>query len=253
MDIENHVAIVTGASSGIGECTARLLAEKGCHVVVNYRENAAGAEDAVRACAELGAEAVAVRGDVAQDADCRNLAAVAMEKWGRIDALVNNAGITRMAKGGHMDGLSADDFADVFAVNVTGAYMMARAVAPHMTAAGRGTIVNVSSLAGVNGAGSSIAYATSKGALNTMTLSLARSLAPEIRVNSVCPGMVDTRWHRQLLDDEAFEKMRDTVERATPLRHVITAEDVARSILWMIEGADYITGEVMLIDSGMHL
>jgi 3-oxoacyl-[acyl-carrier protein] reductase len=93
-----------------------------------------------------------------------------MEKWGRIDALVNNAGITRAAKPDDMDSLSAEDFADVFAVNVTGCYMMARAVVPHMKTAGRGTIVNVSSLAGVNGIGSSIAYATSKGALNTMTL-----------------------------------------------------------------------------------
>lgn len=253
MDIANHVAVVTGASSGIGECTARLLAEKGCHVVVNYRENADGAEQAVQACIDAGAEAIAVKGNVARDEDCRALAASAMEKWGRIDALVNNAGISRMAKGGHMDGLSADDFADVFAVNVTGCYMMARAVTPHMKAAGRGCIVNVSSIAGINGMGSSIAYATSKGALNTMTLSLARSLAPEIRVNSVCPGMVDTRWHRQLLAPDAFEKLRDTVERTTPLRHVITAEDVARAILFMIEGADYVTGEIMTVDSGAHL
>ena len=253
MDIANHVAIVTGASSGIGEFTAGLLAEKGCRVVVNYRENAEGAEQAARACIEAGAEAIAIKGDVARDEDCRTLAAAAMEKWGRIDALVNNAGISRMAKGGHMDGLTADDFADVFAVNVTGCYMMARAVAPHMQAAGRGTIVNVSSIAGVNGKGSSIAYATSKGALNTMTLSLARSLAPEIRVNAVCPGMVDTRWHRQLLAPEAFEKMREISERTTPLRHVVQAEDVARAILWMIEGADYITGEIMQVDSGAHL
>ena len=253
MDITNHVAIVTGASSGIGEYTAGLLAAKGCHVVVNYRENAEGAEQAVRACAAAGAEAIAVKGDVANNEDCRALAAAAMDKWGRIDVLVNNAGISRMARGGHMDGLSAEDFADVFAVNVTGCYLMACAVVPHMQAAGRGCIVNVSSIAGINGKGSSIAYATSKGALNTMTLSLARSLAPEIRVNSVCPGMVDTRWHRQLLDADSLEKMRDTVERTTPLRHVITAEDVARGIMFMIEGADYITGEIMTVDSGAHL
>ena len=119
MDIANHVAIVTGASSGIGEYTARLLAEKACRVVVNYRENADGAEQAVRSCVEAGAEAIAVKGDVAKDEDCRALAAAAMEKWGRIDALVNNAGITRAAKPGDMDSLSADDFADVFAVNGT--------------------------------------------------------------------------------------------------------------------------------------
>ena len=114
MDITDHVAIVTGASSGIGEYTAGLLAEKGCRVVINYRENADGAESAVKACTAAGADAIAVKGDVARDEDCRALGAAAMDKWGRIDALVNNAGISRMAKGGHMDGLTADDFADVF-------------------------------------------------------------------------------------------------------------------------------------------
>ena len=253
MDIKGCVAIITGSSSGIGAATARFLAEKGCNIAVSYRENADGAADTVRACEALGVEALAVRANVAVDGDCRGLAAAAMEKWGRIDVLVNNAGTTRFADAADMDALSADDFADVFAVNVTGAFQMTRAVAPHMKSGGRGSVVNVSSLAAVNGIGSSVAYAASKGALNTMTLSLARALAPEIRVNCVCPGMVDTRWNRAGLGDERYEALLDTVKTSTPLRHAVVADDVAGAILWMIEGADYTTGEVLKIDSGMHL
>jgi 3-oxoacyl-[acyl-carrier protein] reductase len=253
MDIAGGVAIITGSSSGVGAVTARLLAEKGCNIVVNYRENAAGAAETARACEAEGIEAVVVQADVASDEDCRRLAGAATEKWGRIDALVNNAGTTRFAEAQDLEALSADDFAEIFAVNVTGPYMMIRAVAPHMKAAGRGTIVNVSSLAAVTGQGSSVAYSASKGALNTMTLTLARALAPEIRVNCCCPAMIDTRWNRAGLGDERYEALLDNVKRTVPLRHALEAEDVARTLVWLVEGADYITGEVIMVDSGMHL
>ncbi len=253
MDLTGCVAIITGSSSGIGASTARFLAGKGCNIAISYRVNADGAAETVRACEALGVEALAVRANVADDGDCRGLAAAAMEKWGRIDALVNNAGTTRFADAADMEALSADDFADVFAVNVTGAFQMTRAVAPHMKAAGRGAVVNVSSLAAINGIGSSVAYAASKGALNTMTLSLARALAPEIRVNCVCPSMVDTRWNRAGLGDERYEALLEKVKTTTPLRHAVQAEDVAGAILWLIEGADFVTGEIVTIDSGTHL
>jgi len=253
MDISGCVAIITGASSGIGAATARLLASKNCNIAVNYRENADGAAETVADCEALGVEAVAIKADVSSDGDCRNLAAAVMEKWGRIDALINNAGTTRFADAADLEALSADDFAELFAVNVTGPYMMIRAVAPHMKAAGRGAIVNVSSLAAVTGVGSSVAYSASKGALNTMTLTLARALAPEIRVNCCCPGMVDTRWNRAGLGDDRYDKLRDEVSATVPLRHVIEAEDVAGMLAWMVEGADYMTGEVVMLDSGMHV
>lgn len=253
MDISGGVAIITGSSSGVGAVTARLLAEKGCNVVVNYRENADGAAETVRRCEALGVETLTVQADVADDAACRRLAAAAMGKWGRIDALVNNAATTRFAEAQDLEALGADDFAEVFAVNVTGAYMMARAVAPHMKAGGQGAVVNVSSLAAVTGVGSSVAYSASKGALNTMTLTLARALAPEIRVNCCCPAMIDTRWNRAGLGDERYEALLDSVKRTVPLRHALEAEDVARTLVWLVDGADYITGEVIMIDSGMHL
>ncbi len=253
MDIAGGVAIITGSSSGVGAATARLLASKGCNIAVSYRENAEGAAETVAACEALGVDAEAVRANVASDEDCRRLAAAAVGRWGRIDALVNNAGTTRFADGADLEALSADDFAEIFAVNVTGAYMMTRAAAPHLRANGAGAVVNISSLGAVTGVGSSTAYSASKGALNTMTLSLARALAPEIRVNCVCPGMIDTRWNRAGLGDERYDKLLAETGRTLPLRHVLEADDVARTVVWMIEGADYITGEVMMVDSGLHL
>lgn len=248
-----RVAIVTGSATGVGAATARLLAGRGWNVVVNYTKSEAEARETQAACAVLGADTLLCQADVANDDDCRRMVAETMAKWGRVDALVNNAGTTKFVDHANLEGLSAEDFLRIYSVNVVGVFQMTRAVAPHMKAAGHGAIVNVSSIAGVMGIGSSIAYVASKGALNTMTLSLARVLGPEIRVNAVCPGFIEGRWLRQGLGDAAYEAAKATQERTAPLRKVATPDDVAEAIVWLIEGARHITGEVIMVDGGAHL
>ena len=179
--------------------------------------------------------------------------AAGAKAWGRIDGLINNAGTTHFNNHANLEGLSADDFHRIYGVNVIGPYQMTRAVAEQMKKQGNGSIVNVSSVAGVMGVGSSIAYTASKGALNTMTLSLARALGPEIRVNTICPGFITGRWLRGGMGDEAYEAAKAHQERATPLRKAGTPEDMAQAAVWFIEGADLITGEILIVDAGSHL
>lgn len=256
--LKHKVAIVTGSATGIGAAVAEGLARRGAHVVVNYSRSAAEAEqtaEAVRkAGAAHGAEARVVQANVAEDADCRKLAQAAMEAWGRIDILVNNAGTTKFAAHGDLDALSAEDFAAIYAVNVIGPYQMIRAAREGLAAYSEGAVVNVSSLAGVAGVGSSIAYAASKGALNTMTLSLARALAPEIRVNAVCPGYVATGWFKNRFGEERFDQITANIAATTPLRRAGTAEDIAQTVLFLAgPESRNITGEFILTDAGMHL
>jgi len=253
VDIKGNVAIVTGSSSGLGAAVARLLAAKGCHVVINYSKSEAAARETAEACTALGVETLICRADISDDSDCRRMAVETMDKWGRIDALVNNAGTTKFANPAKLDSLNANDFQRVYAVNLIGPYQMIRAVEPHMKAAGHGAVVNISSIAGVMGVGSSAAYAASKGALNTLTLVLARSLAPEIRVNAVCPGLITTGWMREGLGQERYDKLEAHIRETTPLRTASSPEDVAETVVWFIEGARHVTGEVLIVDAGMHL
>ena len=253
MDIQGGVAIVTGSSSGVGAACARQLAERGCHVVINYAHNEAGARQTEAACRELGVDTLVVKADVADDADCRRMAAATDAKWGRIDALVNNAGTTKFCAHGNLDGLDKRDFLDIYAVNTVGAYQMTRAVTDAMRRGGRGSIVNVASIAAIMGVGSSIAYAASKGALVTMTLSLARVLGPEIRVNAVCPGFIQGEWLKDGMGEEAYERTRRFLEETTPLRLTTTPDTVAEAILYFISGADVVTGETLILDGGAHL
>jgi 3-oxoacyl-[acyl-carrier protein] reductase len=252
MDLKNAVCIVTGSASGIGAASAILLAGKGARVVVNYSKSEDAARATLKACVAAGGEALLVRADVAQDADCRRLAQAALDKWGRIDALVNNAGTTKFADHAKLDELSAEDFQRIYSVNVVGTYQMVRACAPAMKKSGNAAVVNVSSIASKNGMGSSIAYAASKGALNTLTLSLARVLGPEIRVNAVCPGMVDTKWLREGYG-ERYAAIEARYRQGTPLGRPGKPEEVAAVIVWLIEGADLITGDTIMVDSGMHM
>ncbi len=193
------------------------------------------------------------KGDVASDADCRALAQTALNKWGRIDALINNAGITKYAAATDLDALSAEDFQRLYAVNVIGPYQMIRACAPAMKKQGAGAVVNISSISGVMGIGSSTAYVASKGALNAMGLALARALAPTIRVNTVCPGMIETRWHKDRFDAEGYAKFKAEYEKTVPLGKAASPDDVAEVAVWLIEGASLVTGECVFVDSGLHL
>ncbi|MCY4655309.1 MAG: glucose 1-dehydrogenase [Gammaproteobacteria bacterium] len=253
MDMQNGVAIVTGASSGVGAACAEKLAELGCHVVINYSRNEEGALTTESGCKELGVETRVVQADVGNPSDCQKLADAALDAWGRIDALINNAGTTKFNPHQNLEGLTKEDFLDIYSVNTVGPYMMTRAVVPAMQRGQRGSIVNVSSIAGVMGVGSSVAYAASKGALNTMTLSLARVLGPHIRVNTICPGFIQGEWLRQGLGDESYEASLERVRATTPLQVASTPEQIADGVLYFITGADVVTGETLILDGGAHL
>ena len=193
-----------------------------------------------------------MQADVGDDAACRRLAQAALDKWGRIDALVNNAGTTKFVKHADLDGLSADDFLRIYRLNVVGPFQMARACAPALKA-GKGAIVNVSSVASLLGTGSSMAYAASKAGLNSLTMSLARVLGPEVRVNAVCPGYVDTPWQSGALGQERANQAAAHYASMVPLKDHARPEDIADAILWLIEGARQTTGEILFVDGGMHI
>lgn len=244
----NKVAIVTGSSSGIGAAAALELSRRGWNLVVNYAKSADQAHDVAAQCRE----AIVVQADVGQDAACRRLAQAALDQWGRIDALVNNAGATKFVPHPSLEELSDEDFLRIYRVNVVAAFQMTRACAPALKQA-HGAVVNVSSLAAFRGTGSSIAYAASKGALNTLTLSLARVLGPEVRVNAVQPGVVDTPWMHAGYGDERFQELSERYATNAPLKSTCTAADVAETICWLLEGGKMITGETIFVDAGFHL
>jgi NAD(P)-dependent dehydrogenase (short-subunit alcohol dehydrogenase family) len=255
MDIKGKVAIVSGSSSGtgVGGEIAKLLGSRGCNVVVNYANNQAGAEQAVTSCKAGGADAFAFKADVTNDTDCRNLVAAALARWGHIDFLVNNAATTRAIPDRDLEAMSADEFHRTYSTNLVGCFHMTRAAAPHLRATGDGAVVNISSVAGLTGGGSSIAYAASKAALNTLTLSFARVLAPEVRVNAICPGGLLGNWTRKIMSEEAYEAKVRGQKTEFPLGRAIWPADVADTALWLIEGASTMTGELIRMDSGKHL
>ena len=253
MDLKGAVAIVTGSSSGVGAATARLLASKGCHVLVNYAHNKSGAEATAEACQALGVETLVCQADVSDDLACRSMADQAMAKWGKINALVNNAGTTKFNPHHQLDGLEKADFFHLYGVNVVGPYQMIRAAEAGMRAAGEASVVNVASIAGVQGIGSSVAYAASKGALLTMTRSLARVMGPEIRINAVCPGFIQGEWLEAGLGQENYQRTMAALEARAPLKKTCTAESVADVIVAFIAGLGIITGEHIILDGGAHL
>jgi NAD(P)-dependent dehydrogenase (short-subunit alcohol dehydrogenase family) len=254
-DFAGFVVLVTGASTGLGRALAVETARRGAAaVVVNYARSADEAEETARQVRELGAEAALVQGDVASDDDCRRIVQAA-DRFGRIDALFNNAGVTRFARHDDLDAVSGQDFLDLYAVNVVGAYQMIRAGRSLLEAGERpGAVVNTASIAGVTGIGSSVPYAASKGALTTMTLSLARALAPKIRVNAVCPGFIDTPWFEKSLPSDTVDRMRAGVAASTPLRAASSAEDIAAAAVFLASpDSRHVTGETLLVDAGTHL
>jgi len=251
-------AIVTGSASGLGAATAAILAKGGARIVVNYASSQTEAEQTADLCRSAGAEVVVVQGDVARDEDCRQIVAAAAG-WGRLDVLVNNAGTTKHVAHGDLDGLSAEDFQRIYAVNTIGPFQMVRAARALLEAGAKASgrasaVVNVSSVAGISGIGSSIAYAASKGALNTMTLSLSRALAPAIRVNTVCPGYIDTPWFTKGRGEAGAKQVRDAVVAKVPLKLASSAEDIAQLVCFLASpAAGSMTGEVVRMDAGMHL
>ncbi|RLA25019.1 MAG: oxidoreductase [Gammaproteobacteria bacterium] len=249
----NPVAIVTGASTGIGAACAQALAGKGYRVAVNFNRSLQQAQQVVTRCQQAGTASILIQGNIAKDEDCRRIVATTIEEWGRIDILVNNAGVTCYADQGDLEALNKDDFEYIMGVNLIGTYQMTRAAAAQLEASGEGAIVNVSSHSGTSGIGSSMAYAASKGALNTMTLSLARNLAPTIRVNAVCPGFVDTDWMSEKLEAQELSAFKAKVAAISPLQRIVTPADVAEAVCWFGIDAQSITGQLLVIDGGTHL
>jgi NAD(P)-dependent dehydrogenase (short-subunit alcohol dehydrogenase family) len=258
MASDGMCVVITGSASGLGAATAAQLAKDGARIVINYSSSKTEAEQTADLCRSAGAEVVVVQGDVSRDDDCRKIVAAAAP-WGRLDALVNNAGITKHMAHANLDGLSAEDFQRLFAVNSIGPYQMVRAARSLLEAGANASghaaaVVNVSSVAGISGVGSSVAYAASKGALNTMTFSLARALAPLIRVNTVCPGYMDTPWFTKGRGEAGAKQVRDMVVGKVPLKVASTAEDVAAVVCFLATPASSnMTGELVRIDAGLHL
>jgi len=253
MQLNNKVAIVTGSSSGVGAATARLLASKGCNVVINYSSSREAAQKVAQDCQQFGVETLVCQADVSNDEACQSMVAQAMSQWGRIDILVNNAGTTKFVPHEQLGGLDKDDFFSIYGVNVVGPYQMLRACESALRASGDAAVVNVSSIAGVRAIGSSVAYAASKGALLNMTKSLARVMGPEIRINAVCPGFIQGEWLEQGIGAENYEKIKSSLEASAPLKKTCTGESVAESIVSFIEGHSIVTGQYIILDGGQHL
>lgn len=259
MSKDGLCAIVTGSASGLGAATAAILAKAGAKIVVNYSNSKKEAEETADLCRKAGAaEVLVVQGDVARDEDCRKIASAA-SGWGRLDILVNNAGTTKHVPHDNLDGLTAEDFQRIYAVNTIGPFQMVRAARSLLEAGAKASgrasaVVNVSSVAGISGGGSSVAYAASKGALNTMTQSLARALAPLIRVNTVCPGYIDTPWFTKGRGEAGAKQVRDAVIARVPLKSASSAEDIAQLVCFLaLPQSGQMTGEFVRMDAGMHL
>ncbi len=250
MDLAGKAAIVTGGGTGVGRATSLELARRGCSVLLNYSRSKDEAEATAGEVEAQGVRAIPLRADVADDDACRGMVDLAAREFGRLDVLVNNAGTTVFVPHAELDRLSAEDFQRVYAVNAIGPFQCARAArGPMLESGGGGEVVNVSSVAGVAGVGSSIPYCLSKAALNNLTITLARVLAPEIRVNAVAPGFITGRWLAAGLGD-AYEPAKKFFEDRNPLKAVCDPEDVRDAILAVVTGSDLMTGQVIVVDGG---
>jgi len=249
-----RAVLISGAASGIGAATARRFIREGWHVALNHL--GAGQRDAAQAIAAAaaapGQRAVAIEGDVTRDADCVRLVATAVERLGRLDALVNAAGISVMVPHARLHDVQADDFQRIYAVNTIGTFQMMRAAAPPLKASGAGSIVNISSRAALMGSGSSIPYAASKAAVNALTMALARVLAPQVRVNAVCPALVEQGFVERLAPETFAQRSAHQIG-VSPLKRLGHPDEVAEAIWWLTTGASMMTGAIVELDFGMHL
>ncbi|MGQ9425836.1 SDR family NAD(P)-dependent oxidoreductase [Gilvimarinus sp. F26214L] len=253
MEIKNAVAIITGSSSGIGAAIARLFASQGCHVVINYSRNDAGAKQVAADCEAQGVQTLVRQANVGEDEDCRALVAATLEKFGRLDVLINNAGTTKFCDHRDLAGLDSEDFLDIYKVNTVGAFQMIRAAEDALRQREVAHVINMASIAAITGVGSSIAYAASKGAMLTMTMSLARVLGPSVRVNAICPGFVQGEWLAEGMGRENYERTLAGIRKMAPLADTATPERIAQTALGVVTGMDWTTGEAIIVDGGAHL
>lgn len=251
MKIEGKAAVVTGGGTGVGRATALELARGGCAVLVNYSKSKDDAEKTAADARALGVKAMAIQADVAADEDCRRLADTAVREFGRLDILINNAGTTEFIPHHELDRVTPEIWNRILGVNLIGPFQCARAVRGAMEASGGGVIVMTSSIAGTSGVGSSIPYCASKAALNSLTLTLARTLGPTIRVNAVAPGFIRGRWLAEGYG-ESYEMLEQLATARSVLKNVCDPEDIATAILGLV-ASDLITGQVLIVDGGLTI
>ncbi|MFQ5478361.1 MAG: SDR family NAD(P)-dependent oxidoreductase [Candidatus Binatia bacterium] len=247
MHLDGKKALVTGGGVGVGKAIASGLARLGCDVAVNYSRSKEQCDRTASELSELGVEAISLKADVGDDAQARSMVEQAASALGGLDVLVNNAGTTCFVPHLDLEGVEVEEWDRIMATNVKGTFFCTRAAAPLLKAGEGGSVLNVSSVAGVYGIGSSIPYCASKAAVNSLTVTMSRVLAPEVRVNAVAPGFVDTRWWRER---ENYEPMKQMAAAVSLLKRVCSAEDVACVALDLIV-ADMVTGQVVVVDGGL--
>ena len=257
MNLKNKVAVITGSSSGVGAALATKLASEGASVVINYNQSEEGAIRTRDNIVATGGQAVIVQGDVSEEADCERIAETAIGSFGRLDILVNNAGCTTFVPHENLQDLTSAIWERTLRVNLMGAFFMSRAAISHLQKAGGGEIVMTSSIASQTASGSSIAYCASKAGMNSLTRSLAKAFGKDnIRVNAVLPGLIDGDWAFSTWgrgDADQYEDLKKMFTDQTPLGHVVTPDDVADTIVSLITGSDYVTGQLVTLDSGFTL
>ena len=252
MDLKGRVAIVTGGGTGIGRATSVRLARGGAKaVVINYSRSDREANETADELRSLGAEAMPWQADVSDESSVKGMIATAVDRFGRLDVLVCNAGTTHFIPHSDLDGLTDEVWDEILRLNLKGTFFCCRAAAPELRKT-KGAIVNVASIAGHRASGSSIAYAVSKAGVIQLTRGLALSLAPDVRVNSVSPGLVSTRWFRQRFGDDAAVAQEESFAGNTPLRRIAGPDDVAQAIVSLLEN-DLVTGQDLVIDGGRNI
>lgn len=249
MELKDRVAIVTGGGSGIGRAVGIRLAKAGAAgIVINYAHSADDAESAAVELRSLGTDALPIKADIANEPAVKAMVAATVEHFGRLDVLINNAGTTHFIPHADLDALTEEVWNEILGVNLKGTFYCCRAAAPELKKT-RGVIVNIASIAAHRATGSSIAYGISKAGVVQLTRMLAGSLAPDVRVNSVSPGLVSSRWFRKRFGEEAAQKQEAGFVAGIPLRAIATPDDVALAVMGLVEN-DQITGQDLIIDGG---
>lgn len=249
MKVEGTVALVTGGGTGIGRAVCQSIAQAGARAVaVNYSRSRQEAEETAAELAKSGCDAWAIQADVGDEKAVKKMVAEVVSRHDRLDILVNNAGTTRFIDLPDLDALGEDVWDAILDVNLMGSFWCSREAAPHLKKA-RGCIVNVGSIAGFRGAGSSLPYGVSKAAITQLSRNLAVALAPEVRVNTVSPGQVVSRWWRIGKGEEVAEQVEAASAAKTPLGRNATPEDVAQAVMAFID-MDMVTGQYLLVDGG---
>jgi 3-oxoacyl-[acyl-carrier protein] reductase len=252
MDLKGKVALVTGGGTGIGRAVCLRIAKAGARaVVVNYSRSGDDANATAAELSLLGADALVHKADVSNEPAVRSMIKATMDRYGQLDVLINNAGTTHFVAHPDLDALTEEVWNDVLNVNLKGTFYCCRAAAPELRKT-KGAIVNVASIAGHRATGSSIAYAVSKAGLLQLTRALALALAPDVRVNSVSPGLVSTRWFRQRFGDDAAQAQETAFASTTPLEAIASPDHVAQAIMAFVEN-DLVTGQDLVVDGGKNI